>query len=923
MELAEACARVGETQRVIEGLGNPDTLLPPGDAFFELSELGQRLREPPAREDGREQRVAQRLATQIVVEQPHDPPECVGGLAVVPKGEAGGAEVELRPETEQDIPALVTQALRRGGEPDRLRRVAGHSGIVAHVDRDPTEPALIVESPGEAFGLVQARANPVGLGQGQKRIAQIEADVDGRFQHVAGFRQPLQRLQGLLEARHRFAVGGQPHGAGSGLAEVDQRFVPCLPGTVVSGQRRVVRLPISRVKRFENPGHERMEGLAVRLENPVVGDLTNPLVGEVEPLAEAVQYAPPHQLFHTLGAIALVEPGHVLKERKVEPPADDGSQRYEMATLGAETLQTPGDDSPNPLGEGQHRRAGGRGAFMKRPDRLDHHEGIPLAGVPDLLVHPPGRDGPEGGFGQEADQGDRVRACERCERELNEMRLAAQLVEHAPQDRRAGDLVVSHRQRQQDPRGPNPAGQERHEPPARLVSPVRVLQQDDDRLLGGETAHQLGRALEEALMVRRMVDRLFTGRRQLREQTRELGTPQGRETIENLDVGDYVPAAKRVEPEAERQHLLGLVGAAEQEAGAARLGLGGQRHEHAALADSRLPHDRDHVPVPSRRLVQGAAQSRQLMVPADERRLVHDRLRARFQRRTPRPAGRPGLPGVDLQRLEGPSLENVLIELLRLRLRFGAQLPLQRSNAHLVLLEGGATPALTGIEPHQRSMHGLLGGIEREESRGRLDRALGLSRLRLMREQLRQRFQRQLAQPFALGGEPLLERRLVDAEPLEEIAVVERDGALERLGGALVQEPLEERRIDLDRWRVEGDRLAFHEEARRFRGGQRLAQDVHGLPQALAGLLVAGVAPEQRGQAVTRIRVARSQRQIRQEGLRLPGGQREDLAGGKPRLETTEERQSERPHVARAYLSRRANYTTADARRRAVPLTDF
>ena len=113
-----------------------------------------------------------------------------------------------------------------------------------------------------------------------------------------------------------------------------------------------------------------------------------------------MQDASPHQLFDALGGLAVVEAGHVTEERKVESPADDRGQRHEMPAATAELLEARGDDSLNPLGQGQRGLAGRCGAFMEGSHSLDHHERIPLAGVPDLLVEPSGSHGPERGLGQ-------------------------------------------------------------------------------------------------------------------------------------------------------------------------------------------------------------------------------------------------------------------------------------------------------------------------------------------------------------------------------------------------------------------------------------------------------------------------------------------------------------------------------------------
>ena len=205
-------------------------------------------------------------------------------------------------------------------------------------------------------------------------------------------------------------------------------------------------------------------------------------------------------------------------------------------------------------------------------------------------------------------------------------------------------------------------------------------------------------------------------------------------------------------------------------------------------------------------------------------------------------------------------LQQLAIEVLRLRLRLRPQLALQHADAHLVLPQRLAPPALARVQPHQRPMHRLLHGVQREQPRRRVHRALGLARLALEGEQSGQDLERELAQTRPLGAQPVLERLLRDADALEQVALVQRDGLLEGLRGAAGREALELLHVHLDGGRVEGQGVVIHDENRRLGRGQRPAQGDEGLTEALPGLLVAGVAPEQARQLVARMRPARRHR---------------------------------------------------------------
>ena len=68
IEMGQTRARVGEAHGVIEGLGQPDAFLPEGDPFVELSQLGERLRQPRSSDHRRKFRIPHVPAIEVVVE---------------------------------------------------------------------------------------------------------------------------------------------------------------------------------------------------------------------------------------------------------------------------------------------------------------------------------------------------------------------------------------------------------------------------------------------------------------------------------------------------------------------------------------------------------------------------------------------------------------------------------------------------------------------------------------------------------------------------------------------------------------------------------------------------------------------------------------------------------------------------------------
>ena len=66
-----------------------------------------------------------------------------------------------------------------------------------------------------------------------------------------------------------------------------------------------------------DPGVQRPLALP---EQAIVGDLADPIVGEVESLADAVQDTAPHQLLQRLRGFILLEARRAAKERETRTP---------------------------------------------------------------------------------------------------------------------------------------------------------------------------------------------------------------------------------------------------------------------------------------------------------------------------------------------------------------------------------------------------------------------------------------------------------------------------------------------------------------------------------------------------------------------------------------------------------------------------
>src|SRR5206468_13004769 len=90
----------------------------------------------------------------------------------------------------------------------------------------------------EGFGLLEEGPYPFPLAERVERGAEVEAEVEGLGDRVGILWQPPERVERLLEAGSRLAVGRAHESLGAGLAQVAHRLVPDL------ALPRVVRQPL-------------------------------------------------------------------------------------------------------------------------------------------------------------------------------------------------------------------------------------------------------------------------------------------------------------------------------------------------------------------------------------------------------------------------------------------------------------------------------------------------------------------------------------------------------------------------------------------------------------------------------------------------------------------------------------------------------
>jgi len=417
--------------------------------------------------------------------------------------------------------------------------------------------------------------------------------------------------------------------------------------------------------------------------------------------------------------------------------------------------------------------------------------------------------------------------------------------------------------------------EEGEEPQRHLVRPLEVLEHDRERRARGRVEDEPCERLEELENVLRVDGRRRLGR-ELGEETRRLRAPRRRERRERGVVGRQAGAAQGFDPRTERLDPFRVVAAADDDP-AAR----GRRHRRELaneprLADAGVTEDRDDTRRGAR---EGVLEAPQLDVASDQRRLHRVALAERELGHA----------------LRGALADECPVKLARLGVGLDLELPLEHAHAELVLAQRRRVVAPARVQPHERAMRRLVERIEGEDAPPDLERARDVARVRVPREHARERAAHEAAQTLPLGGHPLLEPGLVEREPVEEIAAVELDPALERVRRPGREAALEARDVGADGGGRQRDGVAPDLEIGGGAVRERAADQEERLPQAVARVAVVDVAPEEGRQLFARVRLAQRDREIREQRLGLALGQHD----GRPlvtdaRLEPAQHRDRQR-----------------------------
>jgi hypothetical protein len=186
------------------------------------------------------------------------------------------------------------------------------------------------------------------------------------------------------------------------------------------------------------------------------------------------------------------------------------------------------------------------------------------------------------------------------------------------------------------------------------------------------------------------------------------------------------------------------------------------------------------------------------------------------------------------------------------------------------------------IGSRSRAVDGFLQRVERDQAQRGADRRVRPVGAQMLAQEPREPLEGHLVESLPLHDAPLLERQLVDGEAREEVARVDGDRPLERLQPAVGHGGLELRHVHHHHRGIERDGISARQEGGRLVAAEGAAQTGQRLAEALAGLRVGPLAPEEGGELLPGVEAPGRQGQIRGQGLDLPHRQSTGIAAVQP-----------------------------------------
>src|SRR4029450_11503069 len=126
-------------------------------------------------------------------------------------------------------------------------------------------------------------------------------------------------------------------------------------------------------------------------------------------------------------------------------------------------------------------------------------------------------------------------------------------------------------------------------------------------------------------------------------------------------------------------------------------------------------------------------------------------------------------------------------------------------------------------------------------------------------------------------AKPILERLLADVDTIQQVTRVQGSGLFERLRGVTRGQPFEPGDIDVERGPIEGQQFALNHQDLRRGAGEGAPEKAQALTEALSGLLLPRIAPEDPCQLASEVGLLRSYGEVSKKGLSLPRRERQPL----------------------------------------------
>src|SRR6266545_6528307 len=244
----ETEARSGQVEWIPKLLGARQSPLTEREGLGKLPDLGEAPCEKRTGEGVATAPSAWTAAPRFALKKVDDPGDGAGRRAVVSEGHQRQARIERRLALELAIPEASRDRHRALSDLTRALVVSYAPEVVTSTDRHQGLPVPIPESGCHALRFLQERAEAGDPPHLRERVPQGDPYVDALPECAVGLGETVDRVESMLEARHRLDVGGPAQGPEAGPREVGSGFVPDLSLAIVDPQSGQMRVQVTVVE---------------------------------------------------------------------------------------------------------------------------------------------------------------------------------------------------------------------------------------------------------------------------------------------------------------------------------------------------------------------------------------------------------------------------------------------------------------------------------------------------------------------------------------------------------------------------------------------------------------------------------------------------------------------------------------------------